>query len=257
MVVLDRRLAAELGVGVGDWVSFDHGPKGESVWRIVGLQSSPGAVGLAQSVMMPRETLAHELNCVGKANTVWVQAANLNRDSEINLARTLTDHYEANNIQVSLRTLFDANTARRTAESNLEQLGLIISLLGAMALVTAIVGGVALSGVLSINVMERRREIGVMRAIGATSSKIAALFVGEGLILALLSWLIALPVSVPASQLMTQTLAEVINYDVIYVYSEAGAWYWLAIVLALSILASWLPARSATRISVRESLSYN
>ena len=48
-----------------------------------------------------------------------------------------------------------------------------------MAIVMAIVGSIALSGVLSINVMERR-EIGVMRAIGASSLTIAGLFIGEG-----------------------------------------------------------------------------
>lgn len=42
----------------------------------------------------------------------------------------------------------------------------------------------------------------------------------------------------------------------IYNYTPTGAIYWLGIVTMLSILASWLPARSAARVSVRESLAY-
>ena len=125
-----------------------------------------------------------------------------------------------------------------------------------MAVVIAVVGGVSLSGVLSINVLERRREIGVMRAIGASSLQIFRLLVGEGLLLGWLSWLIALPLSIPAGSLLTYGLSAIMGGELTYKYSPAGILYWLAIITVLSIVASILPARGATRISVRESLAY-
>jgi putative ABC transport system permease protein len=125
-----------------------------------------------------------------------------------------------------------------------------------MAVVMAMVGSIALSGVLSINVLERRREIGVMRAIGASTLTIAGLFIGEGLTLGLLSWAIALPLSVPASWLMSKALGVILMSEIVYQYSEIGVLYWLVIVVVLSILASWLPARSATTTSVQKSLMY-
>ena len=66
-------------------------------------------------------------------------------------------------------------------------------LLLTLAALIALVGAIGLAGTLSINVLERRREIGVMRAIGASGLTIASLFIGEGLILGLLAWLIAIP----------------------------------------------------------------
>ncbi len=137
-----------------------------------------------------------------------------------------------------------------------QEISIIVGLLSMMAIVMAIVGSIALSGVLSINVMERRREIGVMRAIGASSVTIAGLFIGEGLTLGLLSWLIALPLSLPASWLMSKALGVVVMSEVVYRYSEVGVLYWFIIIVALSVLASWLPAKGATDISVRESLMY-
>lgn len=71
-----------------------------------------------------------------------------------------------------------------------------------------------------------------------------------------LSWLIALPLSVPAGRVMVQALGAAFNLDIVYKYTPNGAILWLVIITILSIIASWLPARSATRISVRESLAY-
>jgi putative ABC transport system permease protein len=62
-----------------------------------------------------------------------------------------------------------------------------------MTILMAVVGSMGLSGTLSINVIERRREIGVMRAVGASSRDVGLVFTGEGLMLGLTSWVLALP----------------------------------------------------------------
>ena len=125
-----------------------------------------------------------------------------------------------------------------------------------MAVVIALVGSIGLSGVLSLSVLERRREIGVMRAIGASSGHVARLFIGEGVILGLLSWVMALPLSIPAAYGLTNLLASALDTVIMARYSLIGAVVWLGLIVALSITASWFPARRATRLSVRESLAY-
>ncbi|MDM8528482.1 ABC transporter permease [Anaerolineales bacterium HSG24] len=252
-VVLHQKLANELHLKVGDWVTLDNSPRGESEWRVVGLFSSTTLSTIAH---MSRKTLAKELRQVGQANSVWVQTSGDEVLLEERVADGLSLRYESSTMPVKLRSLFGPREAHKMANENVEQVSAIISLLGLMALVTALVGGIALSGVISINVLERRREIGVMRAIGASSGTIGGLFMGEGIILGLLSWLISLPLSVPLGQLMTQGLGEALQFDIVYVYSQQGIWYWLMIIIPLSIMASWLPAWRATRVSVRESLSY-
>ena len=112
-------------------------------------------------------------------------------------------------------------------------------------------------GSLSISVVERTREIGVMRAIGARSLTIMGMFVLEGLLQGLFSW----AVSVPFSMLLAGPLASALgqamfdaNLD--YQYSTGAVLVWLVIIIIISVLASLLPARNATRISVRDSLAY-
>jgi len=149
-----------------------------------------------------------------------------------------------------------SESSNETADSLISQFNFLIVLLGVMAVLIGAVGSIALSGALALSVLERRREIGVMRAIGASSWSIFRLFIGEGLILGWLSWLIALPIAIPASKIMVQALGSAFNADIQYNFTPFGPVMWLIIITVLSVLASMLPARGATRISVRESLAY-
>jgi putative ABC transport system permease protein len=107
-------------------------------------------------------------------------------------------------------------------------------------------------------VVERRREIGVMRAIGAQSSVVFRVFTGEGLALGALSWVLGVPLSYPAARLFGNAVglamlgAELMDFQ----FSLFAVGLWLVLVLALSALASVWPAFRATRVSVREVLAY-
>jgi putative ABC transport system permease protein len=79
----------------------------------------------------------------------------------------------------------------------------------------------------------------------------------EGLLQGLFSWAIAVPLSFAFGQYMAQTLGQVMfSANLSYRYNYSAVLIWLGIVVVISTLASILPARSATRISVRDSLAY-
>jgi putative ABC transport system permease protein len=127
----------------------------------------------------------------------------------------------------------------------------------ALAIIVALVGGIGLMGSLSISVVERTREIGVMRAIGARSSTMMGMFVMEGILQGLLSWVISVPLSFAFGQSMAAALGQTMfDTDLDYLYNFEAVIIWLVIILVISTLASILPARNATRVSVRESLAY-
>ena len=148
------------------------------------------------------------------------------------------------------------NTQEKIRAQNEANFGIITTMLLAMSGLIAAVGAIGLAGTLSINVLERRREIGVMRAIGSSSLTIAGIFMGEGLLLGLIAWVIAIPLSVPVGQAFAKVIGQVIQFDIIYQFSWNGALTWLIIIVILSILGSVVPAIRATRVSVRESLAY-
>jgi len=79
---------------------------------------------------------------------------------------------------------------------------------------------------------------------------------GEGLLLGLLSWAQAVPLSLLGARYFVEALGQALNFPFFYSYSWTGTWIWLGIIVALALAASWFPARRATQISVRESLAY-
>lgn len=249
-VVLNQALAVDMGVTVGDWITIDIPAKGESDWLVVGLVFEPLD---QESASMPRDTMLKEIRQVGRGKAIKVKIIHQDAASELNTAETLRNLYEMSGYEVVASTM---DTTHRVTAQRTEQMSILIALLSSMAIMIAVVGAVALSGTLSINVMERTREIGVMRAIGASSMTVAGQFVGEGLILGWLSWLIAIPLSLPIGQLVLYNLSRLMNIELIYQHSMAGIIYWFGIVTALAVIASWFPAQKAAQTSVRESLAY-
>ena len=254
-IVLNKKLAEDVGVGVGDWVTVEYEKKVESNYQVVGLVFDPL---LINSANMPRDILLRDTNTVGRAVAIWIQSQSGDPNTQVTLAKNLRDYYKANYIKVSaLRGIFGmGDSTNETATKLVNQFNFLLVLLGIMAVIIGAVGSIALGGALSLSVLERRREIGVMRAIGASSWTIVRLFIGEGLILGWLSWLIATPLSIPAGQGMVKALGAAFKLDMVYNYTPVGSILWLVIITILSILASWLPALGASRISVRESLAY-
>jgi putative ABC transport system permease protein len=134
---------------------------------------------------------------------------------------------------------------------------IITSLLAIMAVLLAIVGGFGLAGTMSINVLERTREIGVMRAIGASDGAVSQIVIVEGVLIGVLSWCIGIVLALPLSKLLSDRVGTVfIQSPFHYTFSLSGVLLWLVVVAVLSALASFLPAWSASRLRVCEVLAY-
>jgi putative ABC transport system permease protein len=258
-IVLNAKQVGDIGkngVKVGDCVTVKFSAKKERNYQVVGLVFDPL---LTTTALVERDHLLQDLGEVGKTTAVWIQTEQTGLQAEQAIAKGLRGFYEANNVQVSSqRGIFGIGGESTTETGNtfVNQFNFLLVLLGVMAVVIGIVGSIALSGALALSVMERTREIGVMRATGASSFTIFRLFIGEGLILGWLSWLIAAIISVPFASMMTSAVGNAFQFEMIYKYQPTGAIAWLVIITILSILASVLPARGATKVSVRESLAY-
>jgi ABC-type antimicrobial peptide transport system permease subunit len=70
----------------------------------------------------------------------------------------------------------------------------------------AAIGAIGLLATLSISVVERQREIGIMRSVGASAWHVAGQFLVEGLIIGLLAWVVSLPLSYGIHQLLLDGL---------------------------------------------------
>ncbi len=191
-------------------------------------------------------------NRVGEADALMVKMERHDPAYVDAATRALEDHFERIGVRVSMVSTI--NNERTEAEASFDA---IVALLLVMAILLALVGGLGLMGTMSINVLERTREIGVLRAIGASNRGVALVFIREGIVIGLMSWLMGAILAVPMSQGLNQALGQaVMGVPLTYAYSMPGLWLWLVVVIILSILASFIPARNASRLTVREVLAY-
>lgn len=252
--VVSKQITDEKGWGLGDKITIENEAERELNVQIVGILFDPAT---NTSIHIPIETVQRDWRLTGLVNTLWLQTTLTDAESQAVVAESLEATLEARGISVAPSSTFGEKTIAGITDGAGEGFAIILQLLAVMAIVIALVGGVGLSGILSLSVLERRREIGVMRAIGASSWQVIRLFVGEGVLLGLLSWLIALPLSIPiAYAFTTQGLSFALNQQLAYQFTPTGAILWLVIITMLAMVASAIPARGAARISVRESLAY-
>ncbi|NIW92779.1 MAG: FtsX-like permease family protein [Phycisphaerae bacterium] len=252
-IVMNQETAKENNINLGDVITLDLGALGDDEWQVIGFYRIIfGGSFSTDAIYAPLEavfqaTTKHNEGSVLRVRTLRHTAAyqDLVRNQLVNL-------YTKRNMDVFFNQT--ASEERQNADS---QFSIITSMLLALAIIVAVVGGIGLMGSLSISVIERIREIGVMRAIGARSLTLMGMFVMEGVLQGIFSWLMAIPISFLLAETLSKALGQVMfeaNLD--YQYNYMAVLVWLAIILGISILASLLPARNAIRISVRQSLQY-
>ncbi len=150
-----------------------------------------------------------------------------------------------------------AEAGRASLDTAVESLDTLVIFLLIMAILTAIVGSMGLTGTMGMNVLERTREIGIMRAIGADDRAVMRTIIAEGLVIGSLSFVLAVILSVPFTYLLSTIVSLAVfqsSIDVVFTY--AGYAIWLGLVLLLSTVASIVPARNAARLTIREVLAY-
>jgi putative ABC transport system permease protein len=136
-----------------------------------------------------------------------------------------------------------------------DHIGILIRALVGMAVVMGVVGGLGLGSAMSVSVLERTREIGVMKTIGATPRRIGSAIVGEALAIGAMSWGLAVVAAAPLTWAV-DTLIGNLGFlaPLPFVMAGGPAVLWGGLVAVLSVLSTGLPAWRASRMSIRDAL---
>jgi putative ABC transport system permease protein len=129
--------------------------------------------------------------------------------------------------------------------------------LQALGVVLGVVGALALASAMSLSVVERTREFGVMQTLGATPARVIWVVVAEALFIGALSWLAAVALAVLLSSLIGAAVGSALfGAPLPLVVSPVAVLAWLAVALLGSAAASAYPASAASRLTIRETLAY-
>jgi putative ABC transport system permease protein len=246
-LVVNRRLAKdEPALAVGNEVTLLVG--GQPVrWRVVGeVETGPGPAAYTL-----RQTLADVFGDA-RVDRAVVTAAVRGSASQLDLVQRLRTELNARGLPVQSSQLKEQS--RKVTEDHLI---MVADFLGVMSYLMIVVGGLALASTMSLSVLERTREIGVLRAIGARHGAILAIVQVEGLVVGLLSWLVALPLSVPMSVVLGRAFGNImLPVPVQWTPEPTGVLRWLLVVVVVSLVACGWPAFRATRIPTAAALAY-
>jgi putative ABC transport system permease protein len=237
------------GIQPGDYLRMKVAGQ-EDNWQVVGIYKF---VGIQDTMAYADYTTISELiGLPGKAFSFRIVTDNHSKTNQERMSALIDQHFREQGYKVN--EVEPGNNMMKVAS---EGLNTLITFLLIMALLTALVGSMGLTGTMSMNVLERTREIGVMRSIGAIDRVIIKTVIVEGMVIGVISWILGALLSFPITSLLSTIISLAIFETQIEVaFTLEGFLIWLGLVIVLSALASVLPARNAARLTIREVLAY-
>jgi putative ABC transport system permease protein len=143
--------------------------------------------------------------------------------------------------------IFDMQQISQTLQSTTQML---TGLLGAVAAVSLVVGGIGIMNIMLVSVTERTREIGIRLAIGALGHEVLLQFLVEAVVLASLGGLLGLALALGASLLLAPML------QVPYIFDPTINVVAFAFSAMIGVLFGYFPARRAARLNPMDALRH-
>ncbi len=149
-------------------------------------------------------------------------------------------------------TLFDITTFKK---SQMDLFSMAISAMYVLVIMMAIPGLIAMANTMSINVIERTREIGMLRAVGSTRPQVQRMILEESLLLSTLGTLTGIAVGLFLSDFIVKALSFA-AFKLDFYFPTAGVILAIVVGLSFGILAALAPARKAAHTVIVEALRY-
>ncbi len=245
-VVLNQNARGSFKIGDPISLSLDGKP---SQWMVIGFTED---VGSPATAYVSLEVFSKLMNTSGQVKMLRIAYADRSKENAVRQNREVEALLEKENISVS--STIPVWLLQNAIAAHMK---VLVNSLMAMAILMAIVGTLGLMSTMSMNILERTREIGVMRAIGATPKKIKNLIVWEGLLIGSLSIFTAFALSVLLSTYMGRLIGNMaFRTPLSLSISNLALAIWILIIVLGSYAATLYPARRASKITTREALAY-
>jgi ABC-type lipoprotein release transport system permease subunit len=247
VAVLERNLAQIAGVDVGERVTLTTAA-GSAQLRIVGLAKNQQEEGTA--LYVPLTTVRALLGRPDDASTYWIRMTSPDHPLVDRTTSLLEDRLGALGYEVASEITYvaerDEIAANRTVTTSIAVLGFVIV---AMSMV-------ALANALTMSVIERTREVGILRCIGARARDVRRIFTTEGIVLALAGWLLGVPLGYALDRLLVWLVWEVVDQRIPFAFPLWTVALALIGTLGLALAIVLLPIRRAVRLRPGDALRY-
>ena len=241
-------------------VAFGQPQVGDTLELAVrGTSRSVTVVGLVEEIDKPKAYLSDALwtqwaDPGRRGNTLTIVAQDRTYPGVMALKKEIEKVVAASNLKV----LYVISQAERT-KIIADHLDIVLTVLLLLAFLVLWVATLGTAAAASITVMERTREIGVLRAIGAGPRRIIGMFVTEGLVSSLAGLAVGLAAAWPISLLASGFFGTLMLGEgavLRFAWNPVGVAVTMVVTLVFGAVSAWGPARAATRVTTRLALAY-
>ena len=247
VAVVERNLAQTVGIAVGDEVTVETAA-GDATFRVVGVTNNQQENGTV--LYIPLTTGRTLLGRPDGASSYLVRAESPDPATVDRVTTAVEDALAALGYEVGGEVTYVAERDEVAANRSLTT---TIALLGFVIVATSMVG---LANTMTTNVLERTREIGILRCIGGRARDVRRIFTTEGVSLAVVGW----AAGIPLGYLLTRTLVwlvwEIVGVRLPVVFPPLNILIALVGTVVLALLVLFFPVRRAVRFRPGDALRY-
>ncbi len=247
VAVIGPNVAREQHVDAGDTVTVTT-TGGPTNLRVIGIDRSQNDGGRAFYV--PLRWLQAATGWGDATNLLWLSMLTGDNRAIDRSTNAVEDALTAAGYRVAPEELHALKAENKTANDAILNM---ITLVGG---VVVAIGMVGLVNSITMNVIERTREIGVLRCVGARARDIRRAFAAESAVQALLGWIVGLPLGFLLSWGLARLTLSIMELEIATVFDPGTALIVLAATVALAVLIVIGPTRRATRVNAGDALRY-
>jgi len=246
--IIDYILADRLGVDIGDTVVLSAGTIGgtSGVVKVVGVVDPGLTIGMGEMgiIVTPIEYMQDLLNRRGYASLIMVQVDK--RENVIAVAEALQQVFP--------------NAKIRTSEELIKRVTEIIDIINvtllSIASISLIVAALSVMNTIMMVVRERVREIGILKAIGASKNQVLAIFLSEALLFSLMGGIGGIVVGAVGANVAQKVLSEATGIEIPPMIQPEILALGLLIAMFVGMASALYPAYKGALIKPVEALRY-
>jgi len=247
VVVVEQSIARASGTHLGQRVTV-HTTAGDVPFTVVGIVSDQQDNGTV--LYVPLTTMQSVLHTPGAVNAYWIQTASASHTLIDTTNTRLEDAFAAHGVQMTTqREYVGAANDRATYRG-------ITTAINVLGLMIVAISLVALINTLTMVVLERTREIGILRCIGAHARDVRRIFATEGLTVTLAGWLVGIPLGFGLAHAIVTLAENVVNEHLLFTFPALNIPIALFGTLVLALVVMQIPLRRAVHFKPGEALRY-
>ncbi len=237
-ILLAEHIARERGLAVGDDLPMTFARTGRQQLRVVGLLRDRDADALSTGYLMSLSTFARNFSETADASVLVKLAPGVDTEAGGTALRTALQ---------GLPTVEVRNQAG-AIEGRVRAIDQVLGLVTVLLLMTVVVAALGIANTLALSVLERTREIGLLRAVGMTRRQLRAMLRSEALLVAAVALLVGTALGAGLAAVTVHVLGGASAMTVQLPLAQLAAVALLAV--ATGLVAAVVPARRAARLDV-------